>query len=166
LNIMRPLRLRIDKKDLEIIDILYKNARATLSEIANLTRVSITAVRNRLSKLIRYGILQGFRADIDFSKLGLSVHALVGIKVDFETRKVVASKLLNNWRVLNLYEVTGEYDYIAEVIAKDLYDLREFLTTEMFEIPGIKKTETMVILKSHKGLSPLKVLKEKEQLNL
>ncbi len=158
---MPTLRVRIDEKDMEIIDILYKNARATLSEIANYTKVSITAIRNRLSKLIRHGVLLGFRADIDFSKLGLSVHALVGIKVDFETRKIVANKLLSNWRIINLYEVTGDYDYIAEVVAKDLYDLREFLTTEMFEIQGIKKTETMVILKTYRGPSPFKALKEK-----
>lgn len=149
-------KVRLDEKDIQIIDALYKDARVSLSQLSNITKISITAIRNRLSKLLRHNIVLGFYADINFAKLGYDIHALVGIKVDFENRKDVIGALLSNDRVLNLYEVTGDFDIIVEVIAKGLGDLREFLTTEMYEVPGIKKTETMVILKKYRTHNPFR----------
>lgn len=147
----RLRKVRIDKKDLLILKILYKNARALLSDLANATNISITAVRNRVLKLLKHKIILGFHADIDFSKIGYNVHAFTGIKIEPKFREKIISNLIHNWRVLKLHEVTGEFDLIVELIAKDLTDLREFLTTEMYSIPGIKKTYTMVILKTFQG---------------
>lgn len=147
-------KVRIDGKDIQIIKILYTNARASLSQLSDTTKISITAVRNRISKLLRHGVLSGFYADVNFTKLGYEIHALVAIKADFEHRREVIRALLSNWRVLKLYEVTGEFDIVVEVIAKNLSDLREFLTTEMYKIPSIKKTETMVILKEYRTHNP------------
>lgn len=143
-------KIKIDDKDLMIIKLLYRDARKHLAELSDITGISITAVRNRLSKLIRHGIITGFHAELDFNKLGYGIHALTGVRIEPRFRDEIIKTLLTNKRVLSLYEVTGDFDLLVEVIARDIIDLREFLTTDMFEIPGIKKTNTMIILKRHK----------------
>ncbi len=148
--------LRIDNIDLMILKALYRNARITLTELSSLTGISITAVRNRLDKLMRYGVILGFYSDIDFSKLGYSIRAFTGIKAEPRCRRDVIKYLLTNPRVLRVHEVTGDFDLLVEFIAKDLNDLREFLTTDMVQMPGVIKTNTMIILRSYGTMNPFK----------
>ena len=61
--------------------------------------------------------------------------------------------LLASKKVLNVYEVTGDFDLLIEIIAKDIDDLRKFLTMDIFRIPGVKKTNTMIILKKYRRRS-------------
>jgi len=149
-------KMRVDNTDIHIIRALYENSRISLSELAAMTGISITAVRNRLMKILRYGVIERFSSDIDFSKLGYNIHALTGIRIEPKFREEALRKLLRDWRVLKVYEVTGDFDVLAEIIAGDLLDLRDFLTTDMYAIPGIIKTNTMIILKSYQTLNPFK----------
>lgn len=149
-------KVKVDNIDISIIRALYENSRISLSELSAMAGISITAVRNRLMKVLKYGIIKRFGSDIDFSKLGYQVHAFTGIRIEPRFREDAIRKLLDNWRVLKMYEVTGDFDIVAEIIAENLLDLREFLTTEMYAIPGIIKTNTMIILKSYVTLNPFK----------
>ncbi len=152
-------RLKIDNIDLTIVKALYENSRISLSELSSLTGISITAVRSRLMKILKYGIIKRFSADVDFTKFGYNIHAMTKIKVHPKYMNNVISQLLNNWRVLRLYEITGDYDLLAEIVAKNVADLREFLTLEMYGIPGIVKTYTFIILKSYVTANPFKAIK-------
>ncbi len=148
-------RAKIDNTDIVILKILHRNARVSLIELSRVTGISITAVRNRLMKLVKHGIIKSFSIDVDYEKLGYTVHALTGIRIEPQHREAIIRALVSNWRVLRLHEVTGDFDLVAEIVARDLSDLREFLTTEMYSIPGIKKTDTMIILRRHEGAGPL-----------
>jgi len=147
------MKVKIDDKDLMILGALYVDARKRLAELSNVVGISITAVRNRITKLIRHRIITGFYIDVDFSKLGYGVHALSGAKIEPRFREEIVKSLLASKKVLNVYEVTGDFDLLIEIIAKDIDDLRKFLTVDIFRIPGVKKTNTMIILKKYKRRS-------------
>lgn len=50
-----------------------------------------------------------------------------------------------------LYEVTGEFDVVALLSAKDIEEFRDVLKNKVMKIKGVKSTVTSVVLKSHKG---------------
>lgn len=72
--------MKIDNKDLMMLGALYMDARKRLIELSNAMSISITAVKSRISNLIRHRIVTGFYINVDFSKLGYGVHALSYVK--------------------------------------------------------------------------------------
>jgi DNA-binding Lrp family transcriptional regulator len=50
-----------------------------------------------------------------------------------------------------LYEVTGEYDIVTLVSAKDIEEFRDVLKNKIMKIKGVKSTVSSIVLKSHKG---------------
>ncbi len=66
-----------DAKDRAILDELQRNAKATTSEIAKRTGIPVTTVHNRIKRLEKDGVVQGYVPVVDHRKLGLGIHALV-----------------------------------------------------------------------------------------
>jgi DNA-binding Lrp family transcriptional regulator len=64
-------KVDIDGKDLQILHLMALNARISLKEIAEKLNSSTTMINYRIKKLIKIGVIQGFRINIDFSKFDL-----------------------------------------------------------------------------------------------
>ncbi|MCS7131284.1 MAG: Lrp/AsnC family transcriptional regulator, partial [Hadesarchaea archaeon] len=71
----------MDGKDLEIIKALQADARTPFLEIAKRLRMSESAVRKRVRKLEREGVIEKYTIVVDPSKLGYNAVALVGLDV-------------------------------------------------------------------------------------
>ncbi len=52
--------------------------------------------------------------------------------------------------VVDLYEVTGEYDIVALVSSESIFTFREFLRNRVLKIPGVRSTVTSMVLFTHK----------------
>jgi len=142
-------RATIDDKDRMLISRLLINSREKLTNLAKLLRISVTAVNKRLKKLEDMGVVMRYTADIDFTKLGFGVIALVRIAVDPPKRNHVISELKKVKNILEFYEVSGDYDIVAKLVAKDIYDYRDRILTMLSKIDGIKKTLSMIVLGEH-----------------
>jgi len=140
-------KTKIDEIDIRILKMLRKNARISLSDMAKELRMSITAVRKRISKLEKENVITGYHVSINPKKLGYNIIAIVGIRVEPEKRKRVIQSLVRYEGIIELYEVTGSYDLIAKIVARDIEHLRNLLAVP--GIQGILGTETMVILSSY-----------------
>jgi len=53
--------------------------------------------------------------------------------------------------VEELYEVTGEFDIVTLVSAKDIEEFRNTLKNEIMKIPGVKSTVSSIVLQAQKG---------------
>ena len=91
---------------------------------------------------------------VDPRALGYGVHALVGIRL-----RVHAANGIEPFErgvreadgVVSCYHVTGQFDYILHVVARDLAHLRELNNNQIAAIPGLGKLETMVVLSEVKS---------------
>jgi DNA-binding Lrp family transcriptional regulator len=68
---------------------------------------------------------------------------------------VAALKELKN--ISEIYEVTGEFDIVILVKAKDIEELRDLLKNKIMKIQGIKSTVSSIVLKSHRSAEPVRV---------
>jgi len=138
---------KIDEIDLKILRILNQNARVSLSNIADELGMSITAVKKRISKLEKANVITGYYTGINPKKLGYNMIAIVGIRVEPEKREKIIQSLIRYEGIIELYEVTGSYDLIAKIVARDIEHLRDLLAVP--GIQGILGTESMIILSSY-----------------
>ncbi len=111
-------------KDLVILAQLRQDGRMPLTEMSKKTRIPVSTIFDRLKAndlIVRHTTL------LDFSKLGYHTRAQIALKVDREDKDALKEHLLKNAAVNSLYRINNGYDYMIEVVVREVKDLEEFL---------------------------------------
>lgn len=135
--------------NLELIKFLEKNSRATFAELARVFNVSETAIRKRLMKLEKDGVIRRYTVEVDPKKIGFEVDALIGIDTTPEQFIPIIEKLKETPEVRSLYTSTGDHMILIRSWFKNSDELRKFLK-KIKEIPGITKICPAIILEKIK----------------
>ncbi len=138
----------MDDLDRRIILALCNNGREKISTIARKLGVPTTTAQERLKRLESRGIIKGYSALIDPTQLGFFVQALVGLSLNrHETNKIRSFEkaVQRVSRVKACYHVSGRFDYILHVVAKDLDDLGSLVKTQIAGLPDFGRCETFII---------------------
>lgn len=132
---------RIDKI---LLEALVNNARIPKTELAKKLNVSEAAIRKKMKKLERLGIIVGYRAVIDYQKAGL-IASITGL--DAEPEKlwgvIGALKEMNEVKMLSL--TSGDHVIIAEIVTTNVDKLEE-IHKRIERIEGVKKVCPAIIL--------------------
>ena len=91
-------------------------------------------------------LIKKFTVEIDDSLLGIGVKANVGINRDPKFKDSIQKKFLETAEVVSISEVTGRFDIIIKVYAKNLEALHSIVIEKIGKIEGIQNTETFVEL--------------------
>ena len=140
----------MDDIDRKIISILSDNASATATEIMSQVNLSIPAINKRISKLRQSGLIRKFTVILDPQKAGKSIQAFILVVLNQPSD---ATKFIEYTQadadILECYAVTGEYDYILKVCARDVANLEKKLNI-LKQQKFIVKSYTMLSLMEHK----------------
>ncbi|MBN2014514.1 MAG: Lrp/AsnC family transcriptional regulator [Candidatus Altiarchaeota archaeon] len=136
---------KIDDLDVKIIKELREDARKSFREIAEKLEVAEGTVYNRVNKLQEIGVIKGFMADVDFSKIGYDLTALIGVIVEGGALSKMEKKFAKEPNVSAVYDVTGEYDALIVAKFKDRDSLNSFVK-RLLAFPEVKRTYTMLVL--------------------
>jgi Lrp/AsnC family transcriptional regulator for asnA, asnC and gidA len=134
---------KIDELDLKIISHLQENGRIPIAELAKRLNQPENTVRYRIERLLKNGVIRRFTALVDPRALGLNVSAAVMFKVDPKKLDQLLEKLTSMKDVTNVYQLSGEWDLIAVVFAKDIQDLHERVE-ELRRAEGVKEMNVMI----------------------
>ncbi len=118
--------MKIIKKDLILFSELRRNARESLTRLSRRTRIPVSTLHDRL-KLHTGSLIKKNCALIDFSKLGFSTRATVLLKVNPQKRKELMEYLIKNKNVNTLLRVNNDYDFMVELIFKNLKESEDFI---------------------------------------
>lgn len=101
----------------------------------------------RIRKMQEAGIVKGFKLNVDIKKLGYDVIAFIGIYLkESSLYDSVAKELQKLPQIVRLNYTTGNYSMFAEVVCKDIVQLKEVLHDQLQKIKGIERTETFISL--------------------
>jgi Lrp/AsnC family leucine-responsive transcriptional regulator len=99
------------------------------------------------------GVIQGYAAIIDPARLGLRVHAYVQIRLDRHTDANVAQfrRALDALdEVVSCHALTGDQDFILQVIAADLEALSNVVLKKLLKIPCVRDLRSSIVLETVK----------------
>ncbi len=151
-----PPVLNIDKLDLKIIQQLMHDASLSYAEIGKKLFVSAGTIHVRIKKLQEAGIISGMRFHVDLKKLGYDVIAFIGIYLEKSSLyDTVARDLKKIPQIVRMNYTTGNYSIFAEVVCKDIVQLRAILHDDLQKIKGIERTETFISLEESLNRSVL-----------
>ena len=141
----------IDKKDRQIIDILLKSGRESSSSISEKLGMSVPTVIDRIKKMQEADIISGFKAIVDYKNIGLKVSALITVMSESSANySEVVNRSLETKEVLKCYATTGSGSHVLVVNTSDTDSLEKILR-KIQSWPGVKRTETQIILSSYKN---------------
>jgi len=140
------MRVKIDKTDCKIIELLQKDGRMPNTMIAKELGISEATVRSRLNRLTKEEYIQ-IVAVSNPLKLGFEVVGMLKIDVDVKKIDTVSKELSKIKQIWYVVHATGSSDIFAEFNAKSIDDLNNVITQKIHKIDGIIKTETSLILK-------------------
>ncbi|MBQ8606168.1 MAG: Lrp/AsnC family transcriptional regulator [Clostridia bacterium] len=140
----------MDITDKRILEILSKDANTTSTEIGKEVGLSVPAVNKRILRLQNDGVIEKFTIIISQSKTEKTITAFVFIVMKYgESVKSLLKYAQDESDILECYSITGDYDYLLKICAKDIESLENKIL-EIKNIKGIIKSHTMISLMEHK----------------
>ena len=143
---MNP-KLNLDKLDLQIIQEMMEDAEISYADLGKKLFVSGGTIHVRIKKLEELGVVKGKKLSVDLKELGYDVIAFIGIYLEKSSLyDSVAKELKKVPQIVRLNYTTGNYSMFAEIVCKDIQQLRYVLHDELQKIKGIERTETFISL--------------------
>ncbi|OZM71312.1 AsnC family transcriptional regulator [Amycolatopsis antarctica] len=136
----------MDSIDKGIVSCLVANARASYADIGKSVNLSTPAVKRRVDRLLRTGVLRGFTAVVDPEALGWATEALVDI---FCRNNVAPERIREHLEpfaeIAAAYTVTGAANVVVHLRARDIGKL-ETVLERLRGLDMVERTTSTVIL--------------------
>ena len=145
---VRSERDGLDETDRRVLTMLQRDCRVPLQEVAEVLRVPKSTVHYRIRKLEQDGIVDGYHAKVNASRLGYDYLAVVLVRAKYGPRyhEKLGRMLAKISGVSAVYYVLGEIDFIVLIRAKDRDDYMHKLT-QMSSMADIERTSTQIVAK-------------------
>lgn len=136
---------KIDKTDLQIINLLTTDGRIHAAEIARqVGNISERAVRYRIEKMIESGVIR-VSAVVNPKALGFTVAADVWLECESGAIMDVARRMAEMENISYVACSIGETDVSVQVLARDTAEVYRFVTEVIGKSPGVRKTTTSIV---------------------
>lgn len=140
----------LDEVDLEILNLLRKNARLTNKEIGELLNKTATPIFKRIKKLEEHGFIKGYVAIVDYNKIGRGLLAFTHVQVkdhNKEDLQKFIDKAVSFEEVLECYQVSGDFDFILKIASEDIKCYQEFMIDNLIDIVPLTTVKSTFVMK-------------------
>lgn len=139
----------LDAIDLKILRLLQEDARLTTKELAGRVNLSTTPVFERLKRLEREGFIKKYVAVLDAEKLDLGFEVFCSVKLKQMTRDVARefTRVIRDIpQVAECYNISGEYDYLLKIRARNMKDYNDFIINVLGTIDAIGSIQSSFVM--------------------
>jgi len=142
----------LDDIDVEIIKILQENAKTSYRVIQDKLNISIGTIHNRISKLEKNDIIEGYTLKLNNEKLGYKLTFLIRVNIDGKHTSEILNEISLRPEVCSVFHTTGEQSAALICRFKEAQDVHNFIR-ELNEKDSITKTNSNMVLKEYKNSS-------------
>lgn len=150
----------LDKIDRKILEILQREGRISVTDLAARVGLSATPVSERVKRLEREGVITGYHAHLSPAALGLKLLVFVELRMSAKSALIfdsVKKELAHVPEVLECHLVSGEFDYLIKARMSDMSDYRSLLGRILLKLPSALESRSYVVMEE---------LKETHELSL
>ena len=148
-EIRMDMTTTLDAIDLKILRLLQEDARLTTKELAGRVNLSTTPVFERLKHLEREGFIKKYVAVLDAEKLDLGFEVFCSVKLKQMTRDVARefTRVIRDIpQVTECYNISGEYDYLLKIRARNMKDYNDFIINVLGTIDAIGSIQSSFVM--------------------
>lgn len=152
--------VKLDDLDRKILSILQEEGRLSNKELAERINLTTTPTLERVRRLEREGVIEGYTARVNrqavekgfsaFVTVTLSVHQLRLMDEFTEAVKSIPE-------ILACYNTTGEGDFLLYIVARDVKDYEQLMRSKLATLPDVQRLHTSIVLGTIKEQSNIPV---------
>jgi len=146
---MTVANIKLDAVDRRLLNALQENGRIPVTDLAQMVGLTTSPCLRRLKILEQAGIIRGYAALVDQTKVGLPVSVFISVKLEMQREEALErfeATMRDCPEVVECYLMTGPRDYLLRVVAKDLAAYERFLKQTLTRIEGVASIESSFAL--------------------
>ena len=140
--------MNFDETDQLILQLLRNNARISNKDLADAAGIAPSTCLTRVRRLEREGVIAGYHAALNPSAVGVSIQAMIAVRMVRHTRKDVEAfhdHAMGLQETVAIYHVAGADDFLVHVAVRDTEHLRQMVLYAFTERPEVAHIETRLI---------------------
>ena len=144
----------LDKWDIAILRELAGNSRVANNALAEIVGLAPSTVLTRVKALTDKGIIESFRTEVDFRKIGRGVQAMIALQLRSHQEKEVRAlshRVRNLPEVIQTFHVAGNNDFIVHVAVSTPEKLRDFVLQSLTSDPIVRSVQTNLVFEHQRG---------------
>jgi len=148
----------LDTIDRRIVAELQSDGRLSNVELADKVGLSPSPCLRRVKRLERDGYIEGYRAALRRDRVGLGFSVFIGVKINGHSNEgamAFEKAVVAMPEVIACHLVSGESDYLLEVVVPDLGDYQRFLVGELLNLPIVREVRSNIAIQTLKAGAPL-----------
>ncbi|MWB78591.1 AsnC family transcriptional regulator [Pseudooceanicola sp. 216_PA32_1] len=148
----------LDEMDIRLLAALQKNAHLTAQELGELLHLSPSQAGRRRQKLEGDGIITGYNARLDPTRLGLAIQAFVQVQLGThgpEQSREFARLVSTRPEITSAWTLTGEADYLLRVYCADLAALNRLIHEVLLPHRAVTRVQSQIVMDQFKQDAPL-----------
>ncbi len=146
----------LDEIDKQIIRILQDNARTSYREIKDKLGLSIGTIHNRITKLKKTGVIEGYTLRLNNEKLGYKLTFLIRINIDGKHTEEILKNIAKKPEVCSVFHTTGDQSAALICRFKESEDVHDFIR-ELNKENNVTRTNSNMTLKEYKNTSFIEI---------
>lgn len=157
---MNPPNSTLDDTDRSILRELQADGRLSNAKLSEKLALSETPCWRRLKRLEAEGFIEGYQANLSRKKLGYGVVAFVQVTLGNhagETPLLFEKLVAAMPEILSCHNVTGDCDYMMQVVSEDLDAYGAFVRDQLRKLPGVASIRSNLSLREVKSSTALPV---------
>lgn len=150
----------IDKTDKEILNILQLDCTISVKEIAEKVGLSTTPTYERIKAMEQSGVIKHYVALLDRHKIGVGILVYCNIVLKEQSKKALLDfekAIINIPEIIEVISISGNYDYMLKIAAKDIARYNDFVMNVIANIPNIGQYHSNIVLNEVKKNTAYKI---------
>lgn len=143
----------LDRIDLNILRVLQRNGRISYTELADQVGLSTTPCMERVKRLEKQGVIEGYYARLSPEQLGFGMLVFVEIALSYQSPDAFErfnEAVAELPYVQECHLVSGDADYLLKARIADMSEYRELLGEMLLTLPGVKNSKSYIVMEEVK----------------
>ncbi len=143
----------LDRIDLKILDILQREGRISVTELAERVSLSATPCSDRVKRMEREGVITGYHARVNPAALGKNLLVFLEIKLSAKSGDVfdkVKKELMYVPEVMECHLVSGDFDYLVKARLTEMNEYRRLLGEILKRLPASAESRSYIVMEEIK----------------
>ena len=151
-------KMQLDAIDRRIIAELQADARLSNVELADRVGLSPSPCLRRVKRLEQDGIIESYRAVLSRNRVGLGFSVFLAVKLEAHANDralTFEDAVCAMPEVLACHMISGEADYLLEVVVADIEQYQQFLVDRLLNLPIVREVRSNIAIQTRKAAAPL-----------
>lgn len=152
--------MKLDAIDTKLLNLLQEDSKQTNKELSSKLHMSVTAIYERIKKLEKAGIIDKYVALVNKQSIGRAFVAFCHIKLVKHSQELVSrfeKEVVIIDEILEVYHLSGDYDYLLKVHVEDMESFRKFMVSKLTNIDHIGSTHSMFVISEVKHTTAVNI---------